>query len=700
MFRTLFDSLKSRGSRPARRTPRQPKSSRLQLEALDARCLPSTFTVTNLHDTGAGSLREAVTAANANPGADAIDFATTGTIALTSGQLDVTDSLTINGPGAGALTVSGERGSRVFAIAGNPTVVIAGLTVANGWTSDSPGGGISMTGGTLTLDHITLSGNYAVGAPGVFVDYSTTPWVHSVGDGLGGGLYVAGGTVWVNQSTISGNFASGGGGATELFYGGDGGEGLGGGLYVAGGTVYVNQSTVAGNYARGGAGGDGLQYNSTDSTVGGNGGAAAGGGIRVAAGTVEFYQSSLSGNTAEGGPGGLGIYNGGSFYGTPGVGVGGGLSIASADPPLADLDTFTVANTINNFADIDPNISGPYSLNGTPVPTLAICDVSAAEGNTGATAFIFTVTLSAASTETITVAYATADSTATAGSDYAAASGTLTFAPGETDKTITIDVIGDRLPEANETFFVNLSGPTNAAIGDGQGVGTIVDDEPRIRISDMTMKEGNSGTTAFAFTVSLSVAYDVPVTVAYTTANGTAMASSDYQAASGTLTFAPGETSKTITVLVNGDRLAEPNETFFVNLSSPTNATIADGQAVGTIVDDEPRIRIGDVTKAEGKKNQTTLFTLTITLSAAYDQPVTMSYRTVDGTATTSDSDYVAKTGTLTFAPGETTKTITIEVKGDSKREADETFAVELFGASGNASLLDAVGLGTILNDD
>ena len=141
------------------------------------------------------------------------------------------------------------------------------------------------------------------------------------------------------------------------------------------------------------------------------------------------------------------------------------------------------------------------------------------------------------------------------------------------------------------------------------------------------------------------------------------------------LTFAPGETSKTITVLVNGDRLGEPNETFVVSLSAPTNATIADGQGVVTIVDDEPRISIGDVTKAEGKKGQTTLFTFTVTLSAAYDQAVTMSYRTVNGTATTSDGDYVAKTGTLTFAPGETTKTITIEVKGDSKRTIPCLFA-------------------------
>ena len=106
------------------------------------------------------------------------------------------------------------------------------------------------------------------------------------------------------------------------------------------------------------------------------------------------------------------------------------------------------------------------------------------------------------------------------------------------------------------------------------------------------------------------------------------------------------------------------------------------------------------MTKAEGKKGQTTLFTFTVTLSAAYDQAVTMSYRTANGTAKTSDSDYVAKTGTLTFAPGETTKTITIEVKGDSKREANETFYLDLFGNSSNSLFTKNRGIGTILNDD
>jgi hypothetical protein len=223
----------------------------------------------------------------------------------------------------------------------------------------------------------------------------------------------------------------------------------------------------------------------------------------------------------------------------------------------------------------------------------------------------------------------------------------------------------------------------------------------RLRIGDVTLKEGNAGAAAANFTVTLSAASTEPVTVAYATADGTATAAgSDYRAANGTLTFAPGQTSKTISVLVDGDRIGEPSESFLVNLSSPTNATIADGQGVGTIADDEPRISISDVTRYEGKKNQTTLFSFTVTLSAAYDQPVTLSYRTTDGTAKASDQDYVAGTGTLTFAPGETTKTITIEIKGDNKREADETFYLDLFGLSSNSLFARNRGVGTILNDD
>jgi hypothetical protein len=226
------------------------------------------------------------------------------------------------------------------------------------------------------------------------------------------------------------------------------------------------------------------------------------------------------------------------------------------------------------------------------------------------------------------------------------------------------------------------------------------DDPPSMSISNVTVTEGNTGTADATFTLTLSRASDVDVTVHYDTADITAAAGSDYTVASGDVIIPAGQTSQTFTVAVSGDRLGEPTETFAVNLSAPTNATIGDSQGIGAILDNEPRISISDVSKAEGKKGKTTLFTFTVTLSAAYDQAVTMSYRTVDGGATTGDSDYLAKTGTLTFNPGETTKTITIEVKGDSKKEANETFYVDLYGLSSNSLFTKNRGLGTILNDD
>jgi hypothetical protein len=713
-LRSLLKSLKSRPSVATfRHSPSRPRTPRLGVEALDDRCLPSTFTVTNLLDSGAGSLRAAVASANANPGVDDIDFTVTGTIPLTSGQLDVTDSVTINGPGESALTVSGENLSRVFATSGAPTVAITNLTVANGRIVGSPyvgiaGGGIFLADGTVTLDHVTVSGNSAVGGPGVIDYYSGN---YSVGHGAGGGIFVAAGTVTLNQCTVTGNAALGGTGADGYgVRGGGGGTGSGGGLWVQGGTVQVNQSIISGNLAVGGNGGDGQSiYEGT--TYGGSGGFADGGGIRVWGGSVQIHQSSIFENVAVGGSGGWGTWYdeygvwGGYWSGDPGWSGGGGLTIDTAAPPLVDLDTYTESNTINNYADYEPNIWGPYSLNGTWVPPLTISDVSRLEGNSGTTAFVFTVSIPAAISQTVSVNYATADGSATAAdNDYQPQSGTLTFAPGETSKTVTVLVNGDRLAEPVETFFVNLTEPANAVITDPQGMGTIVNEEPSVSISDVTRWEGNTGTTLFAFIVSLSPAYsgapvDGQVTVNFATADGSATAGSDYQATSGTLTIPAGQTTGTITVLVNGDRLPEPKETFFVTLSN-LNYGFAGSGATGTILDDEPRISIHNVAKAEGRKNHTTLFTFTVTLSAAYDEPVTVSYRTTDGTATTSDGDYVAQTGTLTFLPGETSKTITIVVNGDSKKEADEYFYLDLFGNSGNSLFTKNRGLGTILNDD
>ena len=349
-----------------------------------------------------------------------------------------------------------------------------------------------------------------------------------------------------------------------------------------------------------------------------------------------------------------------------------------------------------------------YILNGMPIqatlPTLSINDVTITEGNSGTLLANFEVKLSQASNETVTVQYGTANNTARASSDYTATSGTLTFNPGQTTKTISVPINGDFLDEANETFKINLSNPTKALIFDGEGVGTITDNDatPSFSITDVMISEGNSGTKNATFTVNLSAASGRTTSVRYATANGTASSSSDYTAKSGTLTFSEGQTSQTITVAVKGDIQVEGNENFFVNLSNANNATIADAQGVATIINDDtgagvPQISISDTTITEGNSGTKNL-TFTVRLSAASPQTVSVNYATANDTAT-AGSDYTAKSGTLTFNPGEVSKTITIAIKGDLLDEVNERFRVNLSNVI-NATISDSQGIGTITDDD
>jgi len=155
-----------------------------------------------------------------------------------------------------------------------------------------------------------------------------------------------------------------------------------------------------------------------------------------------------------------------------------------------------------------------------------------------------------------------------------------------------VDIKGDVLAEGNETFKVNLSSPAGATIADGTATGTILDDDgapvlPALSIADLAVAEGNGEHAHFMFTVTLDKAAAGPVTVAYSTADGTATAGSDYVATNGTLTFTAGETSKTVHVDISGDTVFEGNETFAVTLSNASGASLADATAVGTIVNDD-----------------------------------------------------------------------------------------------------------------
>lgn len=335
-------------------------------------------------------------------------------------------------------------------------------------------------------------------------------------------------------------------------------------------------------------------------------------------------------------------------------------------------------------------------------PVLSIADASVTEGNSGTTPAVFTVILSPPSTTVVGVSWETLDGTAAEPDDYVTASGSLSFAPGETSKTLSVDVVGDTEIEPNESFSVQLSSPSGAAIGDGTGLGTIQTDDVAsvLSINDATVTEGNSGTTLAIFTVTLSPASSDAVSVDWATSDGSAASPGDYIGASDSLSFSPGETTKTVSVAVVGDTAVEPQENFFVNLSN-AGVALGDGQGVGTINDDDAppsvSMSIADFTITEGTGG-TKNAVLTVTLSAPSSQQVTVAYQTMNGTAV-APGDYTSTSGTLTFAPGQTSKTIVVAIVGDAVKETSESFTVELSNPT-NATILDGSGRCVIRDND
>jgi Ca2+-binding RTX toxin-like protein len=376
------------------------------------------------------------------------------------------------------------------------------------------------------------------------------------------------------------------------------------------------------------------------------------------------------------------------------------------DTKVEPDETFFVNLSNPTGATIEDNQGiGTIVNDDTPQqPSLSIDDVQVTEGNDGTTNATFTVTLTGDTNEAVTVEYATGDNTATtADNDYTATNGSLTFAPGETTKQVTVEIIGDTNVEPDESFFVNLNNATGATIEDNQGVGTIVNDDatllPSLSIDDVQVTEGNDGTKLATFTVSLTGDTNEAVTVQYATGDDTATtADNDYTAANGTLTFAPGETTKQVTVEIIGDTKVEPDETFFVNLSNATGATISDNQGIGTIVDDDavelPSLSINGATVLEEDGS----VTLTVTLSQASSETVSVNYTTANQTALAGE-DYNSGGATLTFAPGETSKEITIGIIDNDIPEGEETFLVNLSNPS-NANILDGEGVVTIASDN
>ncbi len=258
--------------------------------------------------------------------------------------------------------------------------------------------------------------------------------------------------------------------------------------------------------------------------------------------------------------------------------------------PLISTDGSLIAysSVASNLVTTDTNAVTDVFAFPLALPEISISDATITEGNAGTSVATFTVTLSAASASTVTVDFITNAVSATSGTDFVAGSGTVTFVPTDISEPVTVTINGDASVEANETFTVDLSNPSNATLLDAQGVGTILNDDGlTISINDVTVTEGNAGTVVATFTASLSATSVSTVTVDFMTLGVTATAGTDFVTGSGTVTFMPSDVSEPVTVTVNGDTVDEPNETFVVNLSNASGATILDGQGVGTIADDD-----------------------------------------------------------------------------------------------------------------
>ena len=663
-----------------------------------------------------------------------------------SSEISLGAYLTIQGAGAGQTILDGGGSHRVFSVASGAIVTMTALTIRNGKDNYGGGGGIS-NDGTLILEDAEVVSNTASYGGGIYnngVLTLTRTTVASNQSDQGGGIYhESGARLVIRESTIRDNVAANGG--------------SGGGLFVNGGTVTVERSTISGNQADDQSGAFHVQGSATvtltNTTVSGNQtlGSLTNAVYIVSGSTVKLFNSTVTNNSQPGA----------AFDNTYGTLIAQNTILANASNcssgatslgnNLAD-DTSCGLTQSTDQESTDPKL-GPLADNGGPTRThallsgspaidagdnaacpatdqrgysrpydgdndgtatcdigafefrhqLAIADTTVTEGDSGSVNAVFTVTLSPTRTQPVTVTYATADGTAkVSDNDYQSTSGSLVFNPGEASKLITVAVLGDTTDEPNETFTVTLSNAQGADIVDAQGVGTIVDDDglPSLTINDATVTEGDSGTVNAVFTVTLSPASGQAVTVDYATADGTAKADQDYTATNGTLRFNPGETQKTITVTVKGDIIDEgTSERFTVNLSNAQNATIYDGQGVGTITDDETAtLAVNDPAPVTEGDSGTKPVSFEVTLSTPSAFTVTVDYETRDNTAT-AGQDYIAASDTLTFTPGMTRTTVTVQIIGDTVDEPDEAFYLYLRNVQ-NAGIQDNSGTAYITDDD
>jgi chorismate-pyruvate lyase len=314
---------------------------------------------------------------------------------------------------------------------------------------------------------------------------------------------------------------------------------------------------------------------------------------------------------------------------------------------------------------------------------------------------VFTITKSGTAVTSLSVNYATANGTAVASSDYTATSGTLTFTTAQASQTVCVATVNDSTVETAETFTMSLSAPTGGAtIGTGTATATINDNDTNpcagvsFAVNNVSVTEGGN----LGFTVTKSGSTASSCSVSYATANGTAAAGSDYTAKSGTLTFSSTQTSLAVSVATINDTTIESAETVLLNLSNATGgATIADSQGVGTINDNDTLPCTGVSFNVAGTAaNEGSPLVFTVGKTGSTSSSCSVNYATSDDTAV-AGTDYIAKSGTLTFSSTQTSQTVSVSTI-DNDRLVDRYMYLNLSSPTSGATLSNSQASGDIIH--
>ena len=502
------------------------------------------------------------------------------------------------------------------------------------------------------------------GTPAPFTTYeSAGGGGHGGIGGANGDSVNAGGPTYDNPNAPSQPGSGGGGWTVFPTHGGSGGAAI---KFVASngaalsGTVAVDGSTGAGDQSAAGGGGSG--------------------------GSIYIVAANFWGNgrlSAQGGAGGEGSF--GSQGQAGGGGGGGGLiyldsTTGHADPSASGFLVKAVGGGGGGLGNGNgfPGSPGQYGDNFPPV--LTVSDASVTLSASGPVNLILPVTLNKVSASTVTVQFATADLSATAGMDYTAAGGTLTFSPGQTVQDITVTVLAQTVDQFPISFAVNLSNAVNAGIV-RSAVATIINPNPptAVSINDASLVAGVSGTAAMDFAATLLSPSGKTISVHYATSNGSATSPPDYVAVTGTVTFAPGVTSQTVAVAVDGTLLDKFPETFSVTLSAPVNVNLSRTVGVGTI-DENPAAVAPVVTvypaSATSSAGSATQAKFLVGLDQPSGKTIQVGYQTLSGTA--GAANFTAQSGTLTFTEGQVSQTITVQVSAMPKDQAPLVFYLTL----------------------